>query len=150
MELSIKYCNQINRIVQYNSSPFLLPLQRHFCQLQRICSLGAIKRIDSLTGQMVYVIPNQNGRDEEGTRAYSQPLQYIQRLQTPAEECASHCCMHLQFQQSINYISGFATLVQLAFITISIITSFQASIGPGKHQCKQSFWTLAFLSFANG
>lgn len=47
-------------------------------------------------------------------------------------------------------ISGFATLIQLALATISIITSFQLSIGPGKHQCKQSFWTLAFWSFANG
>lgn len=37
-----------------------------------------------------------------------------------------------------------------AFTTISIIKSFHESMGPGRHQCRQSFWTVAFLSWAKG
>jgi hypothetical protein len=35
-----------------------------------------------------------------------------------------------------------------SFATIFIITSFHASIGPGKHQWRQSFWTLAVTPFS--
>ena len=35
-----------------------------------------------------------------------------------------------------------------SFASICMMMSFHASIGPGKHQCRQSFWTLAVIPFS--
>lgn len=71
------------------------------------------------------------------------PLPLILKWGGPLEskkKQISHISMWINSSSSINH----------AFATISIITSFHESMGPGRHQCRQSFWTLAFSSWAKG
>lgn len=50
-------------------------------------------------------------------------------------------------QYASKYKTGWCKHYRCCLRSISIIKSFQESIGPGKHQCRQSFWIFACLSF---